>query len=198
MDKDSSEEKKKSNTIFGSIHYIVTLIFFLVILSNILALTKSTINMSVSSGDDNAQKAKDLMGTACVLAYLADLVIIIFLGIVYSYRYYNKNNSKSYYDKLISITGGENLYAASRIVVFSILMFTSIVVSSLCLEAAKYINMSNDPSQYSDQYSVCKNLGTLFMLHFIIFTTIQVISYIYQLFYNSGDIQIPPDKLMVD
>lgn len=195
MGKDSPDKEEKSNIIFGSIHYIVTLIFFILILSNIIALTKATINMSVNSDDENAKKAKELMGTACIIAYVGDLLIILFLILAYSYRSYNTDDVKSYYDKIMNLTGGENLYAAMRIVVFSILMFISVVVSALCLDAAKYINISDDPEQYNDEYNLCKSLGSLFMLHFIIFTTIQGISYVYQLFYNSGAIDIPPESL---
>ena len=193
----SSKTLEESNTIFSSIHYIITLIFFLVILVDIVKLTISTINMSVDSDNENAVIAKNFMIAASAITYIGELIIILFLLIAYSYQSYETPDIKNYYETLKGITGAENLYVALRIVAFSILMFISIVVSALCYEALHYIDISDDPSEYTDQYNVCKEITRLFFLHFVLFSSIQGVAYIYQLFYNSGVVETSAKKLIV-
>ena len=183
----SLNEKEIFEIRLDTVHYIITLIFFLLILFNIISLTIGTVNMTVSSSDENAVTAKNLMTAACVITYVFLLLIFIFLGICYSYRSYDTPETRSSYEKLMNTTGGETLYTSMRIVTFSILMFISLIVSALCLEAANYIDKSDDPSQYSDQYNLCKELGKMFFVHFILFTGIQLLGYAKQyLFEDSG------------
>lgn len=187
MSSKTINEKEKFNIALDTFHYVITFIFFLLILINIISLTIGTINMKVNSNDENAVTAKNLMISACVITYVFLLLILIFLGICYSYRSYDTPETRSNYEKLMKTTGGSSLYMSMRIVTFSILMFISLVVSALCLEAANYISKSDDPSQYDEQYNLCKELGRLFMVHFILFTTIQFIGYGKQyLFEDSG------------
>lgn len=184
--------KKKSWVEYLGIHYIITLIFFFLILVNIISLTMTTINMDVPPEDTDAMTAKNLMISAQVITYVGLLIILVFLGVAYSYSSYKTN---SYYEQMMGITGADNLSAAMRIVTFSILMFISLIVSALCLEAANYISMSDNSNNYNDQYNICKDLGKLFMLHFIIFTSIQGFSYIYGFYEDDGAIKISPEIL---
>lgn len=197
----STEEDKKtvetSNIIFSSFHYILTLMFFTIILVNIVYLTIGIVNMDVSSGDSNAETAKSLMIAAITISYIVNLLILIFLGVCYNYKSYDTKNSRNYYEQLMKKTGGENLYAAMRITVFSTLMFVSLIVSSLCYEATQYINKSEDPSKYQKQYNLCRDTSRLFMEHFILFTVIQGSIYIYQLLYNNGTIKKPPASIVM-
>lgn len=161
----------------NTVHYFITLIFFVLILVNIINLTKGTLNMNVPSDDPNGLKAKELMTAAEVITYISLLIILIFITVTYLYA---SNKETTYYENVMKLSGGENIYAAMRIITFSILMFISILVSGLCFEAAKYITKSNDPENYSEQYNLCITLGTLFFAHFIVFTSIQGFSYVYQ------------------
>lgn len=182
-----------SEAIFMTIHYMITLIFFFIVLVNIVSLTIVTLSMGVSSSDTSAVNAKNLMISAQVIAYVGIAAILVFFGVAYSYS--GKESTKVYYDTAMSYTGATDVYMLMRIVSFSILMFISIVVSALCLAATKEIDNSDDPSQYTDQYNTCKELGRMFFLHFVLFTTIQGCSYIYQMFYNSGVIKADPEQL---
>lgn len=187
MSSTSTDEKGKFKIALDTFHYVITFIFFILILVNIISLTIGTVNMKVNSSDENAVTAKNLMISACVITYVFLLLIFIFLGICYSYRSYDTPETRSSYEKLMNTTGGESLYMSMRIVTFSILMFISIIVSALCLEAANYIDKSDDPDQYNDQYNLCKELGKMFLMHFILFTFIQGCGYAKQyLFEDSG------------
>lgn len=185
----------ESNIIFSTIHYIITLIFFLIVFFNILSLTKTTINMDVDSSDKNAKTAKDLMISAISIGYLGELIIIIFLIVVNIYSSNQDDLTRSYYDKLMGTTGAENLYAAMRIISFSILMFISLVIAVLCKEAANNIDSSNDPSKYEKEYDECITLAEMFFAHFVMFTIIQGIAYLYQLFYNDGGLKVTPGQI---
>lgn len=196
---EKNEEQIKKNkelaseTAFSTIHYIITMIFFFLILINIISLTTSTLNMDVNSSDTNAVNAKKLMIVAQVVAYTGEFLILLFIGIAYSYSGSEKN--KNYYNKAMSYTGTKDIYSMMRAISFSILMFISIVVSTLCLSAAKEINLSDDPSQYNNQYSLCQEIGRMFFLHFVLFTSIQGASYIYQWFHQSGNAKITPGEI---
>lgn len=182
-----------SEMVFSTIHYMITFIFFFIILVNIVSLTIATLNMNVSSDDINAVTAKNLMIAAQVIAYVGELLILFFIGFAYSYS--GKEETKAYYNKAMEYTGTNDVYVLIRVVSFSILMFISIIVSALCLAAAKEINLSDDPDQYTDQYNVCQDLGRMFFLHFVLFSSIQGGSYIYQLFYNNGAVKLDPSQL---
>jgi hypothetical protein len=190
MDSFEAPEKKKSTSWFSNIHYLITLIFFFLILINIISLTITTINMNVPPGDTDGTTAKNLMISAQVITYVGLLTVLIFLGVTYSYSSHKTSN---YYEQMMGLTGGENVYAAMRIVTFSILMFISLIVSALCLSAANYISMSNYSSQYTDQYNICIDLGKMFMIHFILFSSIQGASYIYQYYYSEKKIYSDPN-----
>lgn len=198
MGSSNIDERKKSEIILSTVHYIITVIFFFLILINIVTLTIGTINMNVPSSDTNAVTAKNLMISACVITYVFLLLILIFLGVCYSYSSYDTPETRTYYQQLTKTTGGEDLYMSMRIVTFSILMFVSLIVSALCLEAANYIDKSEDPSKYSDQYNLCKDMGRMFMVHFIFFSTAQLISYSYQALYSADVIKSPPGKFIPD
>lgn len=161
-------------------HYTITFVFFMIVLINIISLTLVTVNMGVSSSNTNAATAKNLMISAQVIAYVGIASILVFLGVAYSYS--SKQEDKSYYDYAFSYTGADDVYMMMRIVTFSILMFISIVVSALCFAAAEELNNSDDPSQYTDQYNTCRDLGRMFFLHFVLFSSIQGIGYIVQIF----------------
>lgn len=161
------------------IHYILTFILFAAILVNIINLTIATIDMKVNKNDQNAVTAKDIMISAEVITYSFLFMIIIFLMISYSYASYG---GSEYKDKLLDKIGGENIFIAIRIIVFSILTFLSVVISALCLSAARYISISDNPEQYDEQYNLCDQIGKALLFRFIIFASIQGIVYIYQLF----------------
>lgn len=181
-----------SEVVFSSIHYTITFIFFIVILVNVISLTLSTINMSVSSSDTNAVTAKNLMIAAQAIAYFGLGSILLFVG--FAYFYSGKEENKEYYDLAMTYTGSSDIYIMMRVIVFSILMFISIVVSALCLAAAKQIDLSDDPSQYTSQYNLCKELGVMFFLHFAIFSIIQGGSYMAKIFYSTNNIKIKPEQ----
>lgn len=186
------EDSIYSEIVFSTVHYIITMIFFLTVLMNIISLTMATINMSVNSSDTNAVTARDLMISAQVITYIGILVIFVFLGISYSYS--DTKNDNSYYATAMSYTGTKDIYSMMRFITFSILMFISVVVSALCLAAAKEIDKSDDPSQYNDQYNLCKEMGRMFFLHFVFFSTLQGGSYVYKLLYNNGSIKKVPGQ----
>lgn len=186
----SSDEKIKTdetNHKYSQIHYLITFIFFFIILINVVILTMSIMSMDVLSSDTNAIKAKNLMITAVSIAYIGEFLILVFLGVGYAYQSNKTKEVTEYYDTLLKSTGGKTINEAMRIVSFSILMFISLVVSALCFEAAKYISESDDPSQYNDQYNTCQKLGEMFLLHFALFTAIQGASYISQLYQNDKE-----------
>lgn len=178
--KQNPDSLKNNNKLwFSDIHYIITLIFFFLIFINIITLTFGTVNMNVPLNDNNLITAKNLMISSEVITYIGLFIILIFLGVTYSYISYKTPN---YVDKLIGLTGGESIYEAMRIVTFSILMFISLIVSSLCLEASNYISKSDNFNNYKDQYNLTKDIGRLFMVHFILFTTVQGFSYLYSMY----------------
>lgn len=197
MKENTTDDSKNVKYLFKYIHYVITVIFFIIILLDTISLTTGTIKMTVSDGDTNAETAKNLMISAISISYVADLLLLIFLGICYSYKSNDTEDTRSYYDKLMKTTGGENLYAAMRVIVFSTLMFVSLVVASLCYEAANYINKSDDPSQYQEQYNLCKAVSRLFMEHFTLFSLLQGGSYIYEILYNDGTVKKQPGGLMM-
>lgn len=165
------------------------------ILFNIISLTRITFNMDVDNSDTNAKNAKNLMSIACAVGYVGLLFIIIFVIVAYIYSSNQDETTKTYYEKLMGITGAENLYVAMRVVSFSIMMFISVVIAVLCKEATDYIDKSNDPSQYDSEYNACEALAELFMRHFAIFTVLQGISYLYQIFYKDGTIKMSPTQI---
>lgn len=177
----SSEEpvKKQTWVEYLHLHFVITIIFFFLILINIISLTMSTVNMNVPSSDIDATTAKNLMISAEVITYAGLLIILIFLGVTYSY---SSHKTANYYEKMMGLTGAEDIYTAMRVVTFSILMFISIVVSALCLEAANYISKSDNSDEYTDQYNLCKDLGRMFFIHFVVFSSIQGVSYIYEIY----------------
>lgn len=139
--------------------------------------------MKIVDSDSYGETAKNLLISSVVISYVGDLFIIGLLGISYAYvknENYNKN--------LMKYTGGEDKFVAVRIMIFSILMFVSLVVGSLCLAASREIELSEYSDQYTDQYNQAVEIAKMFLLHFILLTTIQGFVYIYQLFYNSGNI----------
>ena len=197
MSSEFDNKETKSNVIFTSFHFMIALIFFLVILVNTIYLTKAVLGMSVNSSDTNAVKAKNLMLSACVISYTGDLLILTLLGIVYSYYSYHPNEANEYTKRSIKTVGGHDIYSVLRIIIFSLLMFVSLIVGSLCLEASKYINKSDDPGQYNNEYSLCKELGQMFILHFLTFTLLQGAVCGYQLFYNTGHDKLVPETVIM-
>ena len=195
------EEKKSSmnsSVIFSSFHYVILLIFFIIIYVNIIYLTISLLNMDVLPNDENAVEAKNLMATAVLISYAAGILIFAILGGAYYYQYSNPIESKTYSKELVDITGAEDIYVAIRIIIFSILMFISVVVATLCFDAAAKILDSPDPSQYNNQYNTCLDLAKLFTFHFVLFTTLQGAIYIYQIFYNTGNIKVDPNTIILN
>ena len=73
----SINTEKKSNIIFSSFHFMIALIFFLVILVNTVYLTKALIGMDVNQNDTNAVKAKNLMLSSCIISYVGDFLILL-------------------------------------------------------------------------------------------------------------------------
>lgn len=178
---------------FGIIHYVLTFIFFLMILINILNLLRVTYNMEPV--DSNTQTAQDLMYTAVGIGFGGELLIIVFLLFTYMYSSSKNELTISYYDKLMGNTGAESLYAAMRIVTFSILMLISMIISVLCYDAAKYIDKSSSSEDFEKEKARCEDIAETFMIHFIIFTVIQAFIYIYQLCFNNGSIKISPTEI---
>lgn len=172
--------------IITTIHYILTVVFFFMILVDLISLTSTTINMNVCSADEHAKTAKNLMISSLVLGYVSLLTIAIFIIICYWYS--SSKTSLTYYETLMGYTGAENTYALVRIVTFSILMFISIVISSLCIAAAKEIDLSSDSDKYKKQYNVCYEMGKMLMLHFLVFTAIQGSVYLYKFYYDTKNI----------
>jgi ABC-type uncharacterized transport system permease subunit len=198
---DAMKEKKKkgeSSIIFSSFHYLILLIFFIIIFVNTIYLTISTLNMDVSSNNESAIEAKNLMVTAVLISYVADLIILSILGGAYYYQYSNPIESKKYSKELIDMTGAEDIYVAIRIIIFSILMFISVVIASLCFDAAVQILNTEDPSQYNNQYNTCLDIGKLFTFHFVLFSILQGSVYIYQIFYSTGNIKIDPNTIILN
>lgn len=183
------DDKEYSEIVFSTLHYAITLLFFFVVLVNIISLTISTFNMSVPSNDTYGNNAKNLMITAQVISYIGLVSILSFAYYAYSVK------EQDYLKQDMLMTGASNVYEMMRIVTFSILMFVSIVVSVLCLSASYEIEKSEYSSEYGNQNQLCKELGRMFFLHFILFTSIQGFSYLYQIFYENGTIKTSPGKI---
>ena len=178
---------------FSTVHYMITLIFFIMILGDILGLLRTTYNMKPL--DSNTETAQNLMYSAVGIGLGGELLIIIFVIFTYMYSSSKNETTISYYDKLMGNTGAENLYEAMRIVSFSILMFISIVIAALCFESVQYINSSSLSSSFTKEINECKLIAETFTLHFVLFTSIQFIFYIYQLLYSNGTVNISPGQI---
>lgn len=154
--------------------------------------------MNINSSDTYAQNAKSLMIMAQVVSYVC-LFSVAFFDI-YLYMNSEKEQIKALYNQLgksyKSYKSPSDNYTILRIITFSTLMFVSIVVAALCFAASKEIETSQDSSMYGNQYTLCKDLGRLFFLHFMLFTIIQGFSYIYQIFYENGNIKTDPTKIV--
>jgi len=195
MSSQDSKEELKTEVMFSSFHYMIAVIFFLVVLMNTLYLTQATVRMNVDSSDTNAVKAKNLMIGACAVSYFGDLLILCLLIGSYWYNSYRPDEADKYSKQIMSTTGGKDIYTAIRILIFSTLMIVSLIVGGLCLDAANYINKSDDPSQYNTEYNLCKDIGQMFMLHFIVFTLLQGVVSVGKLFYDSGNIHKLPESI---
>lgn len=167
MSKNELEQIKEEAT-YSGFHYIITIIFFIIVFVNTIYLTRSVLGMKVESDDSNAKKAKSLMKTACLISYIGDFIILILAGIIY----WNGKNSETI-KSMIQYSGVDNMYIGLRIAIFSILMIVSLLVGSLCLSASKEIEKSPNESELNSEKHLCREIGQMFILHFLVFTLIQ-------------------------
>lgn len=177
----------KTESMYSAFHYMITVIFFIVVLINTIYLTKSIMGMSVDSSDENTVKAKNLMISACTISYIGDFLIALLVGFSY---WYGSNSSTI--KNLMNTTGVDDIYVGIRIAIFSILMIVSLLVGSICISASKEIQKSSNESEYNSEKNLCKDIGQMFILHFMIFTLIQGGVTIWKLFYDSGNIKTLP------
>lgn len=169
-------EKEKSKAYSEGFHFVLCICFFLITLYFTIKLTKTLQSMPDVNGDENALTAKQLMTTAVTISYIFDLIIVCIIG-YYLYAYH-KDEELLKNSKVLEYTGSNSVYIGLRIMAFSLLMFLSLLLSSLCFSAADEILNSDDPSLYSNQYNECLDIGRDFMIHFIGFTCIGICGYI--------------------
>lgn len=181
MSSEVIENEKKKGIEFSTFHYVLCGMFFLFILVNIFSLSVGTFKMDVNQNDQNAVKAKQLMGAASIITIITLILIVIFCGVCVNYKNSEVPNVKSYYNGMLYATGEKDIYVAMRVIVFSILMFISLLDAALCLEASKLIGESDDPSQYDSENNLCKELSKFFLFHFALFSVVTVGGYLYQL-----------------
>ena len=117
---------KNDSLIFTTLHYVISLIFFLMILFNTVSLTRITVNMSVNNDDENAKKAKDLMILSCSLGYGGLLFILLFAVIIYIYIYNSNTHNKNMtcYEKLTGVTDNKNMHQLFEISSLSLFLLT--------------------------------------------------------------------------
>jgi hypothetical protein len=182
-----SEEKSK--TMFSTIHYMITFIFFLFILINTIILSKSILNMEVGSHQTDMIQAKNVMIATALFGYIE---VFFVLGIVFltgDYHlnkddYDNKNGDLTF--EYIKQTGGENVYSSSRIVIFSSLMLVSLIMGILSATAYQLIDESGEKKNYEDQYTLTKEIAKTFILHFLLFTALQGGSILWQKMFDES------------
>lgn len=181
------EEESIVNSYIEGVHFTLCFMFFMITLIFTLELTYSLINMD-SSDNEDIQTAKNIMTSAVVISFaMLILIVCIVLGV----GYYAKNSTDKYdniSEYLNKKTGGHNIYISVRIIIFSILMFTSVILSALCFGAAGEIDNSGYKNEYEDQYNTCMDLGKTFITHFMIFTTAQIIAIFYKMLITNGTI----------
>lgn len=181
------EEESIVNSYIEGVHFTLCFMFFMITLIFTLELTYSLINMD-SSDNEDIQTAKNIMTSAVVISFaMLILIVCIVLGV----GYYAKNSTDKYdniSEYLNNKTGGHNIYISVRIIIFSILMFTSVILSALCFGAAGEIDNSGYKNEYEDQYNTCMDLGKTFITHFMIFTTAQIIAIFYKMLITNGTI----------
>lgn len=181
MSSEVIEKEKKKGIEFSTFHYVLCGLFFLFILVNIFSLSIGTFKMDVNQNDENAVKAKQLMSAACIITIIFLILIVIFCAVCVNYKNSAVPNVKSYYDGMLYATGEKDIYVAMRVIVFSTLMFLSVLDAALCIEASKLIGESDDPSQYDSENTLCKDLSKFFLFHFALFSVVTVGGYLYQL-----------------
>lgn len=169
-----------NHAIFNTLHYFITLVFAIFILYFTIELTIAILDMNVSSSDTYATTAKNLMISAVVISYFFYLCIAIGLVVAYNYSYFSPKTVKYVDDNIKSFTFADSSYVGLRILVFSCLMFVSIIMAILAYAAAYEISLSENSADYTYQYNVDRELARDFTLHAIIFALIQLIVWGYE------------------
>jgi len=167
------------------IHYFVTLLFFIVFLLIVLALTQQLVNFNVSPSDTFAVDAKDTLISAVTIGLFFNFIIIIGL-VIAGVMIFMGNDQLSKGSSLGYATGQSSLTIATRVIVFSLLVIGSVIVGALTLSSYKLINDSDNPSQYSTISAACLHFGQLLYLHIIILFTIQGIVFLFQNYNKSN------------
>ncbi len=179
----SELDKIKEESTYSGIHYMITIIFFMVVLVNTIYLTKAVLGMKVQDGDVNVEKAKNLISSACIISYFGDFLIIILAAIMY-WKGKNDETIKS----MVEYSGVENMYVGLRIAIFSILMIVSLLVGSLCISASKEIEESPNKAELNSEKHLFKEVGQMFILHFLVFTLFQIGVTIWKIIKDSHNI----------
>jgi hypothetical protein len=159
---------------FEVVHYIITILFFTVFTLIVLKLlvTYRTLPENTSNNED-ITKATEYLLTAIVLGFLA--IFIILIGLVFIGILGFRKDFKTYTDSLQTTLKADNIYIALRIIIFSILFGTSIVVAIL---AAKAAQLFKDKPNYTDQYDTCYEAARVSTIHVLLFVAVQGVVYI--------------------
>lgn len=162
-------------------HYILTMLFFTVLLLSTLVLTASVFNMDVSPTDTNAVNAQNLIKDAVIVGWGAIVIILLGLVGVAIIGYRGGFEYEVVKHGLQYMSGEAKIFASLRIISFSILVGASFIIALLLSAAAEEILNSDDPSQYTNQYDYCLQFAHIMYLHITILTCAQVAVYCFSI-----------------
>ncbi len=164
-------------------HYIVTLVFFIVTIIITFHLIQSYKSLVVVPGDQDGLKGQKYLGSAIIFGIIIEILIIVGLiaiGIL-GFR-----GDFSYVKSVAtSITGSEELFVALRIIVFSLLVFTSLVMGILVFKAYIAFTDSAYSNMYQDQINTCLREGIILIGHIILIVFVQLAVFIFGYFYEN-------------
>ena len=161
------------------IHYVVTLVFFIVLIVATITLTISVYNMDITPGDSAGLHAQNSIKTAAITGWVAIGLILAGLSIAGVLMITDQYNETIIADTISELTGQEKAAIAIRFLVFFVLVFSSVLIAILLTIAAEFILKTPNPEQYTDQYDNCIKFAKIMYLHTALIIIIQSLVYFY-------------------
>jgi hypothetical protein len=112
------------------VHYIITVIFFVVLVIATLLLSQTLQTMYIPENDPTAQSAKNTLAAAVSLGWITEIIIVV--GLIYIGIIGFRGGFGETTQQLKSITGSDKLFVSLRVIVFSILVLVSLIMGVLC------------------------------------------------------------------